>query len=130
MRATDIARSMVAEYGMSDRLGLVTYERPRQSMFLPEGFSPGKSYSEEKAGQIDEEVARVIEESHQRVQEILSGRRKVLDDLAHLLSQQEIVQGEELRKMLSESTTRIGGLVSNMKFLTKSLFLTIKGKKE
>ena len=48
-RATDIARSMVAEYGMSDRLGLVTYERPRQPMFLPEGFSPGKTYSEDKS---------------------------------------------------------------------------------
>ena len=106
-RATDIARSMVTEYGMSDRLGLVTYERPRQPMFLPEGFAPSKTYSEEKAGQIDEEVTRVIEEAHQRVQVILSGRRKVLDDLAHLLSQQEIVQGEELRKMLSESTPKI-----------------------
>ena len=56
---------------MSDRLGLVTYERPRQPMFLPEGFSPGKTYSEEKAGQIDEEVARVVEDAHQRVQGIL-----------------------------------------------------------
>ena len=44
-RATDIARSMVTEYGMSDLLGLVTYERPRQPMFLPDSFSPGKSYS-------------------------------------------------------------------------------------
>jgi cell division protease FtsH len=44
-RATDIARSMVAEYGMSDRLGLVSYERPRQPKFLPESFAPGKTYS-------------------------------------------------------------------------------------
>ena len=55
-----------------------------------------------KAAQIDEEISRVIEEAHQRVREILSERRKVLDDLAHLLSEKEIVQGEELRKMLSE----------------------------
>ncbi len=103
-RATDIARSMVAEYGMSDRLGLVTFERPRQSMFLPQGFSTGKTYSEEKAGQIDEEVARVIEEAHQRVRKILSERLKILNDLAHLLSKEEIIQGEELRKMLSEDT--------------------------
>jgi cell division protease FtsH len=102
-RATDIARSMVAEYGMSDRLGLVTYERPRQPMFLPGNFTSPKTYSEEKAAQIDEEVARVVEEAHQRVQGILSGRRQVLDDLAHLLSQKEIVQGPELRKMLSAS---------------------------
>ncbi|MGD0658456.1 MAG: ATP-dependent zinc metalloprotease FtsH [Syntrophorhabdales bacterium] len=100
-RATDIARAMVAEYGMSDLLGPVTYERPRQPMFLPESYSQGKAYSETKATQIDEEVSRVMAEAHERVRKILSERRKVLDDLAHLLSEQEMVQGEELRKMLS-----------------------------
>jgi cell division protease FtsH len=88
---------------MSDSLGLVTYERPRQPMFLPEGFTPSKTYSEKKAAQIDDEVTRVIEEAHERVRGILSAHRKVLDKLAHLLSQEEVVQGEELRKMLSES---------------------------
>ena len=104
-RATDIARSMVTEYGMSDRLGLVAYERPRQPMFLPESFASGKNYSEAKAAQIDEEVARFVEEAHQRVHKILSERRIVLDDLAHLLSQKESVQGDELRMMLSKSTS-------------------------
>jgi cell division protease FtsH len=102
-RATDIARSMVTEYGMSDRLGLVSYERARQPMFHPESFAPNKTYSEEKAGQIDEEISRVVEEAHQRVQGILSAHRNVLDDLAHLLSQKEVVQGEELRKMLGKT---------------------------
>ncbi len=106
-RASDIARAMVTEYGMSDRLGLVSYERPRQAMFLPESFSSGKNYSEAKAGQIDEEVTRFIEEAHQRVRKILSERRTVLDDLARLLSHQESVQGEELRKMLSAATPAI-----------------------
>ncbi len=73
-------------------------------MFLPESYTPGKTYSETRATQIDEEISRVMEEAHQRVRKILSERRKVLDDLAHLLSQKEMVQGEELRKMLSEST--------------------------
>ena len=103
-RATDIARSMVAEYGMSDQLGLVSYERPRQPVFLPENFSSGKKYSEAKAAQIDDEVARFVDEAHQRVREILSERRPVLDDLARLLSQNESVQGDELRKMLSAAT--------------------------
>jgi len=57
-----------------------------------------------EAAQIDEEVARFVEEAHQKVLKILSGRRNVLDDLAHLLSQQENVQGDELRMMLSKST--------------------------
>ena len=103
-RATDIARSMVTEYGMSDSLGLATYERAHQPAFFPDGFAPNKTYSEKKASQIDDEVTRVIEEAHQRVRGILSTHRSVLDDLARLLSREEIVQGETLREMLSRST--------------------------
>ena len=100
-RATDIARSMVTEYGMSDLLGLVAYERPRQLMFLPESLASSKNYSEAKAAQIDEEVARFVEEAHKRVHKILSEKRSVLDELACLLSQKESVHGDELRRMLS-----------------------------
>jgi cell division protease FtsH len=107
-RATDIARSMVAQYGMSDRLGLVTYESPRQPMFPPEGYSPNKTYSETKATQIDEEISTVMELAHQRVRNILSEQRKVLDDLARLLSEKEIVQGQELRDMLAASKPENG----------------------
>ena len=109
-RATDIARSMVAEYGMSDLLGPVTYERPRQAMFLPESYAPGKAYSETRATQIDEEISSVMEKAQERVRNILRERRKVLDDLARLLSQKEMVQGEELRKMLSESAAEIAAV--------------------
>jgi cell division protease FtsH len=113
-RATDIARSMITEYGMSDRLGLVTYERERRPMFLPEPFSAGKTYSEEKAAQIDEEISKVIEEAHARVRDILSQRRKVLDDLAHLLLEKEVVQGEELRVMLSEFKPGIAAFLPDL----------------
>jgi cell division protease FtsH len=113
-RATDIARSMITEYGMSDRLGLVTYERQRRPMFLPEPFSAGKTYSEEKAAQIDEEISKVIEEAHARVRDILSQRRKVLDDLAHLLLEKEVVQGEELRVMLSEFKPGIAAFLPDL----------------
>ena len=106
-RATEIARSMVTEYGMSDRMGLVTYERARQPMFLPGNFSPSNTYSEEKAAQIDGEISRFVDEAHQRVKKILSEKRKVLDDLSRLLSEKESVQGDELRKMLSESKREV-----------------------
>jgi cell division protease FtsH len=112
-RATDIARSMIAEYGMSDRLGLVTYERERRPMFLPESFSPTKTYSEEKAAQIDEEISRVMEEAHQRVRGILAEHRNVLDDLAHLLLEKEWVPGDELRKMLGKSKPETPSLAPN-----------------
>ena len=102
-RATDIARSMVTEYGMSDRLGLVTYERERRPMFLPESFtSGGKTYSEEKAAEIDEEISRVVEDTHQRVRGILGEKREVLNTLAKLLLEKEIVQGDEMRALLGK----------------------------
>ena len=102
-RATDIARSMVTEYGMSDRLGLVTYERERRPMFLPESFtSGGKTYSEEKAAEIDEEISRVVEDTHQRVRGILGDKREVLNTLAKLLLEKEIVQGDEMRALLGK----------------------------
>ncbi|MBU1207664.1 MAG: ATP-dependent zinc metalloprotease FtsH [Proteobacteria bacterium] len=112
-RATDIARSMVTEYGMSERLGLVTYERERRPMFLPESFSGSKTYSEEKAAQIDEEISRVVEEVHQRVRQILSERRDVLEKLAHLLLEKEVVQGEELRRMLNKSEPEAQAKIHN-----------------
>ncbi len=102
-RATDIVRSMVTEYGMSDRMGLVTYEQPRQPMFLPGNYSRGNTYSEEKSAQIDGEISRFIDEAHQRVKKILSEKRTILDQLARLLSEKESVQGDDLRRMLSES---------------------------
>ena len=107
-RATDISRAMVAEYGMSDLLGPVTYERPRQPAFFPENYSSGKAYSEKRATQIDDEVSRVMAETHERVRKILSERRKVLDELAGLLSEKEIVQGQELREMLAGSKAATG----------------------
>ena len=102
-RATDMARSMVTEYGMSDRLGLVTYERPQAARFLPGTFPPNKAYSEEKAAQIDEEISKVVEQTHQRVREILSSRRNTLDEVARLLSRKEVVQGEELRELMGKT---------------------------
>jgi len=66
-RATDIVRVMVTEYGMSDCMGLVTYERTHQPMLLQGNFSQSNTYSEEKAAQIDGEIALFIDETHQRV---------------------------------------------------------------
>lgn len=103
---------MVAEYGMSDLLGPVTYDRPRQPMFLPEIYGPAKNYSETRATQIDEEISSVMEKAQDGLRNILSERRKVLDDLARLLSQKEMVQGEELRKMLSEASEEIAAASS------------------
>ena len=99
-RATDIIRSMVAEYGMNEKIGLVSYDRPRTPVFLPQGYSFEKNYSEETAARMDEAVSLMMEEAHLRVHKILSDKRALLDKLAALLAIQETVRGEELREMM------------------------------
>ncbi len=102
-QASTLIRAMVVEYGMSERLGLPTYERERSPMFMPNPLSAHKGYSEETATRIDEEISSVMEKAHERVRKILSEKRKILDDLARLLLQKEVVQGGELREMLAKS---------------------------
>ena len=99
-RATDIARSMVTEYGMSEKLGLVTYAKERRPLFLDTGFSPAKEYSDETAKEIDDEVERLMSEAHDRVKQILSEKREELEVLAQTLLQKETILGDELQELL------------------------------
>jgi len=101
-RATDIARSMIKEYGMSERLGLVTFERERRPMFLDiPNLGQGKDYSESTAQAIDEEVERLITEAHDRVREILTRRRAALDKAAAELLSREVLEGDEFREIIA-----------------------------
>ena len=102
-RATDIARSMVTEYGMSATLGLRTFEKERRSMLLdsPLAATP-RDYSEEKAKQIDEEVEQILDRAHKRVQQILNEKGEILAQLSQLLLEQEVVNGDRLREMMGK----------------------------
>lgn len=99
-RATDIARSMVTEYGMSEKLGLVTYTREKRPFFLDTGIAVAKEYSEETAKEIDAEVSRLVEECHERVRKILTEKREHLETLSQTLLEKETVLGEELQELL------------------------------
>jgi cell division protease FtsH len=99
-RATDIARSMVTEYGMSDKLGLVTYTKERRPLYLETVFSPAKEYSEETAKEIDNEVSGLMSEAHERVRKILTEKREQLENLARTLLEKETVLGDELKELL------------------------------
>ncbi|MBW1982546.1 MAG: ATP-dependent zinc metalloprotease FtsH [Deltaproteobacteria bacterium] len=98
-RATDIARSMVTEYGMSEKLGLVTYAREKRPMFLDTGFVPGKEYSENTAQEIDAEIARLMNEAHERVRAILTEKRELLERLAQKLLEKETIVSDELQEL-------------------------------
>ena len=102
-RATDIARSMVKQYGMSEKLGHMTFEQERKPLFLD--IMPGsgtKEYSEETAREIDNEVKAIIEHSYIRVKEVLTDKRDLLELVAKTLLEKESIDGEDLRKMLKE----------------------------
>ena len=108
-RATDIALSMVTEYGMSEKLGLRTFEKERRSAFMDMPMpTTARDYSEDKAKEIDEEVARILDEAHKRVQQILQDHRELLETLYQRLMQQEVVDGEELRKIMGKNVEREG----------------------
>lgn len=99
-KATDIARSMIKEYGMSSALGQVYFERDRQAKYLDIGFSGGKDYSEQTAGKIDDEVKKIIDSQYEVAKGILTAQKKVLDEGAALLLKQENIDGARLREMV------------------------------
>jgi len=103
-RATDIARSMVTEYGMSEKLGLVTYAKERRPLFQEAGFSPAKEYSDDTAREIDAEVSRLMEESHDLVRKILTEKKQQLEVVAQKLLEQETILGDELKDLIEKSS--------------------------
>jgi cell division protease FtsH len=102
-KATDIARSMVKTFGMSARVGQVSFEKDRRSLMLqPPGEPPFRGeYSDQTARAIDDEVRRIIDEQRDRATEILSQRHEVLLRAAQLLLAKETISGQELRDLLA-----------------------------
>ncbi|NWG02693.1 MAG: ATP-dependent metallopeptidase FtsH/Yme1/Tma family protein [Syntrophaceae bacterium] len=100
-RATDIATSMVKEFGMSEKLGYVTFEKEKKPLFLPSSLFPTREYSEETAKQIDEEVKKIIDETYLRVKEMLMAKKDKMEELARLLLEKEVVEEADLKKILN-----------------------------
>lgn len=102
-RVTELARKMVTEWGMSDRVGLVTYSSD-SPIFLGRDMEAHNSYSEETAGIIDEEVHKIIESAHERAVKLLTENRKVLDNMARVLVERETIYTEEVDMLLQGSS--------------------------
>lgn len=102
-RASNIARSMVCQLGMSEKLGPLTYGKKEQSLFLDVEYGHEKNYSEETAKIIDDEVRKLIETNHVRARKILEKNRKTLDALAALLEKKEVISGEEVKKIVDDT---------------------------
>jgi len=99
-QATDLARRMVTRWGMSEKLGTVQLA-PRENAFLGGGYPSEKPFSEETARAIDEEVLRIIDESHKEACRLLTKHRNELDALAQALLEHETLDEEEILEVTS-----------------------------
>jgi cell division protease FtsH len=105
-RATDIARSMVTEFGMSDLLGAVNYDGHKRPVFLESFGSERGNYSEETALKIDTEVKRILGEAHDTARRVLRERRATLDALSERLLEKEVVEADELKVIMGSVPPR------------------------
>ena len=100
-RAAIIARSMVTEYGMTEKFGPLTFEKERRPLFLDIGLPSGaKEYSEDTAREIDQEVKRLIDDTYKKAQGLLGANQDKLRMLAAALLEKETIEGEEIRRIL------------------------------
>jgi cell division protease FtsH len=102
-RVTELARKMVCEFGMSERLGPVTLGRKAGPIFLGRDIVEDRNYSEAVANEIDREVRRIVEECYERAKRLLQENRHLLDAIANRLLEKETIDGEELDELLKET---------------------------
>ncbi len=107
-RATDIARAMVTEFGMSEALGAVNYNGHKRAQFLDMPFTQeGGNYAEETALKIDTEIKAILHEAHETARRILRERREALDRVSVRLLEKEVIESEELKELLQEPSPSV-----------------------
>ena len=104
-KATDIARSMVKEYGMSVTIGQVYFSREKRPLFIEAGMPAGGEYSEATAEMIDKEIKEIISVQYKRALDILGEKKDVMDKGAEVLLEKEKIDGEELKALMGLTGT-------------------------
>jgi len=108
-KATGLARAMVTQYGMSEKLGPLTFGKKDEMIFLGREISEQRNYSDEVAAKIDAEVREIIDRAYDRAKAALVTHREVLDKLAALLIEKETIEGEEFESLFSGVLPPRGG---------------------
>ena len=101
-RATMLARKMVTEWGMSDKLGPLTYGKKEEQIFLGREIAQHRDYSEHTAVEIDEEVKRIVTENYDRAKRLIIDRRETLDRLTNALLEKETLDGPEIDAIVND----------------------------
>jgi cell division protease FtsH len=99
-RATDLARRMVCEWGMSERLGPMTFGRKEEQIFLGRDIVNQPNYSADTAIKIDEEVTRIVERNYERAKDLLTTNRHLLERIAKSLLEREVLDAEEVKMVM------------------------------
>lgn len=103
-QATKFARAMVAELGMSEKLGLISYNDDSQPMFIGRDMATHNTYSEETAKMIDNEVRAIVAEQYARAKKLLTENRSILDNMARVLIERETIYTEEVDLLIEGKT--------------------------
>ena len=103
-QATKFARAMVTEFGMSEKLGLISYSDDSQPVFLGKDMATHNPYSEETAKMIDDEVREIVATQLERARKLLSDNRSILDNMARVLIERETIYTEEVDMLLEDKT--------------------------
>ena len=101
-KATELARKMVCQWGMSEKLGPLTYAEDAGHVFLGRDFHKHKEFSNESMRMIDEEVLEILNSSYDRAKKILNIYRKALESLAKTLLEKETIDGESVLQVMQE----------------------------
>jgi cell division protease FtsH len=107
-KATDLARRMVCEWGMSDRLGPMTFGKKEEEIFLGRDFNQKSDYSKSTAIEIDAEIRRIIQDSYDRAKELLTLHLRLLHQIAEKLLEKEVLNGSELDAIVKAFTANGG----------------------
>jgi cell division protease FtsH len=99
-RATELARSMVTEWGMSDEFGPLNFSAGKQEVFLGRDFSSSDRHSEDTAQRIDAEIRRIVTQQYARAMEILTSHRKELEQISESLLEYETIDGDDIDTLL------------------------------
>jgi cell division protease FtsH len=99
-QATDLARRMVCSFGMSERIGPVSFTDDEHDVFLGRDFMQRKDYSERKAQEIDEEITQILMTLYDEAKQLLKDNREALDRVSEALLERETLEGAELQLLL------------------------------
>jgi cell division protease FtsH len=103
-RATELARKMVCEWGMSPAMGPLTFGKREESIFLGKEFARHQDYSEATATQIDDEIRKFITNAYEEARDLLDANQTVLEAIAGALLEDEVLDGDRIYDLLAEYT--------------------------